>query len=183
MAHKTLIGGAAYEVSGGKTLVGGTAYSIDKGKTLVGGTGYEITFNNDVVINLSRSSTYSGNCAGIIVNNVAYLGSSTTQTITIPWNSVIRLCIRVQAYNDFDYDTSGAFIQVDGRKMSYELPTTSEPSVVETAYMSDGTAFYYNAWETYVVNNNINVVLNSYSGFQFGGPGQVYRGCITVTSS
>lgn len=44
MAHKTLIGGTAYEISGGKTLVSGTAYSIDKGKTLVGGTAYEVGF-------------------------------------------------------------------------------------------------------------------------------------------
>lgn len=44
MAHKTLIGGTAYEITGGKTLVNGTAYSIDKGKTLVGGTAYEIGF-------------------------------------------------------------------------------------------------------------------------------------------
>ena len=44
MAHKTLIGGTAYEISGGKTLVGGTAYSIAKGRTLVGGAGYEIPF-------------------------------------------------------------------------------------------------------------------------------------------
>ena len=44
MAHKTLIGGTAYEIGGGKTLVGGTAYSIDKGKTLVGGTAYEVGF-------------------------------------------------------------------------------------------------------------------------------------------
>ena len=44
MAHKTLIGGTAYEISGGKTLVNGTAYSIDKGKTLVGGTAYEVGF-------------------------------------------------------------------------------------------------------------------------------------------
>ena len=28
MAHKTLIGGTAYEIKGGKTLVGGTAYDI-----------------------------------------------------------------------------------------------------------------------------------------------------------
>lgn len=44
MAHKTLVGGTAYEISGGKTLVSGTAYSIVKGKTLVGGTAYEIGF-------------------------------------------------------------------------------------------------------------------------------------------
>lgn len=44
MAHKALIGGTAYEISGGKTLVNGTAYSIDKGKTLVGGAAYEVGF-------------------------------------------------------------------------------------------------------------------------------------------
>ena len=44
MAHKTLIGGTAYEVSGGKTLIGGTAYSIAGGKTLIGGTGYDVNF-------------------------------------------------------------------------------------------------------------------------------------------
>lgn len=46
MAHKTLIGGTAYEISGGKTLVGGTAYEISGGKTLVGGTAYEVGFDN-----------------------------------------------------------------------------------------------------------------------------------------
>ena len=44
MAHKTLIGGTAYEITGGKALVNGTGYSIDKGKTLVGGTAYEVGF-------------------------------------------------------------------------------------------------------------------------------------------
>lgn len=44
MAHKTLINGTAYEVSGGKTLVNGTGYSIDKGKTMVDGTVRDIDF-------------------------------------------------------------------------------------------------------------------------------------------
>jgi hypothetical protein len=44
MAHKTLIGGTAYEISGGKTLVDGTTYNINGGKTLVGGTAYKIEF-------------------------------------------------------------------------------------------------------------------------------------------
>lgn len=44
MAHKTLVGGTAYKVSGGKALVGGTAYKIAKGRALVGGTGYDISF-------------------------------------------------------------------------------------------------------------------------------------------
>ena len=44
MGHKTLIGGTAYDISGGKTLIGGTAYSIKGGRTLIGGTGYDISF-------------------------------------------------------------------------------------------------------------------------------------------
>lgn len=44
MAHKTIINGTAYEVTGGKCLVNGTVYSINKGRTLIGGTGYDITF-------------------------------------------------------------------------------------------------------------------------------------------
>lgn len=48
MAHKTKIGGTAYEISSGKVLVGGTGYSIDKGRTKVGGTGYDISFGTPI---------------------------------------------------------------------------------------------------------------------------------------
>lgn len=44
MAHKTMIAGTAYAVTGGKTLAGGTAYSVSKGITLIGGTEYTIPF-------------------------------------------------------------------------------------------------------------------------------------------
>lgn len=50
MAHKVLVDGTAYEISGGRTLVNGTGYSIDKGKTLVGGTAYEVGFGLPTVI-------------------------------------------------------------------------------------------------------------------------------------
>lgn len=45
MAHKALVGGTAFDISGGKTMVGGTNYSINNGRTLIGGTGYDIAFN------------------------------------------------------------------------------------------------------------------------------------------
>lgn len=48
MAHKTLVNGTSYEISGGKTLVNGTAYSISGGKTLVGGTAYKIGFGTPI---------------------------------------------------------------------------------------------------------------------------------------
>lgn len=43
-AHKTLVGGTAYTVKGGKCMVNGTVYNILKGRTLIGGTGYDINF-------------------------------------------------------------------------------------------------------------------------------------------
>ena len=43
-AHKTLVGGTAYTVKGGKCLVNGTVYNILKGRTLIDGTGWDITF-------------------------------------------------------------------------------------------------------------------------------------------
>lgn len=43
-AHKTLVGGTAYTVKGGKCMVDGTVYNILKGRTLIDGTGWDITF-------------------------------------------------------------------------------------------------------------------------------------------
>jgi len=50
MAHKTLKGGTAYEIIGGRTLIGGTGYDIAKGRTLKGGTGYDIPFSKGIRI-------------------------------------------------------------------------------------------------------------------------------------
>ena len=44
MAHKTLVNGTAYDITGGMTLVEGTSYSIKGGKTLMGGTLYDFSF-------------------------------------------------------------------------------------------------------------------------------------------
>ena len=55
MAHKTLVGGTAYEITGGKTLVDGTAYSIKSGKTLVGGTVYEVGFAEMATVTITGS--------------------------------------------------------------------------------------------------------------------------------
>lgn len=49
MANKTLVGGTAYEVKGGRCLVDGTAYSILKGRTLVDGTGYGVNFGPSII--------------------------------------------------------------------------------------------------------------------------------------
>lgn len=48
MAHKTLISGTAYSVTGGRELIGGTGYGCKAGKTIIGGTAFDIPFAKDI---------------------------------------------------------------------------------------------------------------------------------------
>ena len=50
MAHKTLISGTAYSVTGGRELIGGTGYAKKKGRVLVNGTGSDIPFSSGIPI-------------------------------------------------------------------------------------------------------------------------------------
>lgn len=51
MAHKTLIGGTAYKIKGGRDLIGGTGYAKKAGKALVDGTAYDIPFSKGSPLN------------------------------------------------------------------------------------------------------------------------------------
>ncbi len=51
MAHKTLIGGTAYDVKGGRDLIGGTGYAKKNGKALINGTAYDIPFSKGSPLN------------------------------------------------------------------------------------------------------------------------------------
>lgn len=83
-AHKTLMGGTAYTVKGGKCLVNGTVYNILKGRTLIDGTGYDINFEPDVSLTwyfnqtLPQSAFNNGNVwtAGFVSGDEHYAGIS-----------------------------------------------------------------------------------------------------------
>lgn len=51
MAHKTLISGTAYSVTGGRELIGGKGYDCKAGKTLIGGTAFTIQFAKGIPLN------------------------------------------------------------------------------------------------------------------------------------
>lgn len=51
MAHKTLISGTAYSVTGGRELIGGTGYDCKAGKTLIGGTAFTVPFSKGIPLN------------------------------------------------------------------------------------------------------------------------------------
>ena len=58
MAHKTLISGTAYSVTGGRDLIDGTGYDKKQGKALVDGTVRAITFApTEYVLTISGGST------------------------------------------------------------------------------------------------------------------------------
>lgn len=51
MAHKTLISGTAYSVTGGRDLIGGTGYDCKAGKTIIGGTAFTVPFSKGIPLN------------------------------------------------------------------------------------------------------------------------------------
>lgn len=48
MAHRTLINGTGYDITGGRELIGGTGYAKKKGRVLVNGTGYDVPFSSGI---------------------------------------------------------------------------------------------------------------------------------------
>lgn len=80
MAHKTLVSGTAYEISGGKTLVGGTGYSIGNGKTLVDGTGRNISFSKSCIVTISGTGSTTGSYRSyVVINGNTYTGAATVE--------------------------------------------------------------------------------------------------------
>ena len=101
MAHKTLIGGTAYNIIGGKSLVSGTSYNIKGGKTLVGGTGYSISFNFTEPEPL-YAMYYSDNSIVFQYGNIPDSGKTLKNSYTnfdgksfmnstqVPWNAQLK---------------------------------------------------------------------------------------------
>ena len=65
MAHRVLINGTGYNVSGGRELINGTSYSKKKGRVLVNGTGYDIPFLIPVTVVGGKSSASAGSGQGL----------------------------------------------------------------------------------------------------------------------
>lgn len=57
MAHKTLISGTAYSVTGGREMIGGTGYGCKAGKTLIGGTAFTVPFSKGIPLSTITPGT------------------------------------------------------------------------------------------------------------------------------
>ena len=104
MAHKTLIGGTAYKVSGGKTLIGGTAYKIKNGKTLINGTAYKVPLKKETYyVNLTGSMDTTCGYATIPAGGTRY--ESNTENIPIEEGTQISLKVSA-SHSDQQYRCS-----------------------------------------------------------------------------
>lgn len=149
MAHKTLIGGTAYEIGGGKTLIGGTAYDIKGGKTMVGGTVRNISFGiqigalavgSSVFMNVNGarkeflvvhqglpSSMYDNSCDGTWLLMKATCGCQVWDSTNNDYaNSDIHAYLNGTFLGFLDSDIQSAIKQV---KLPYQKGTGSGGSV------------------------------------------------------
>lgn len=131
MAHKTLIGGTAYEIKGGRTLVNGTDYDIKAGKTLVGGTAYDVSFGEPVTVNISLISGVANESLTYAeINGVKYTGTKTG--LQVMSGDIIKL------YCGATFSTGTPYVKINGTKTSLAtgVGTITEwqvPSGVKTA--------------------------------------------------
>ena len=79
MAHKTLISGTAYSVTGGRELIGGTGYGCKAGKTIIGGTAFTVPFGRAVTV--KTDATFSGGNLSKSTPNLLITCNGTTYTI------------------------------------------------------------------------------------------------------
>lgn len=135
MAHKTLIGGTAYEVSGGKTLIDGTVYTIDKGKTLVEGTAYEVGFARDAVVTLKLTSYSSNYGSYAVIDGKTY----TKTTLTVPVGTVIKLYLK-KTQCGCGANKAYSYTYLNGTRVStatsYSYKVTGNVSIHDSTSMS-----------------------------------------------
>ena len=96
MAHRVLINGTGYNVTGGRELINGTSYGKKKGRVLVNGTGYDIPFLIPVTIVGGKSSAAPGTPQSL--GYAEYNGAKyTDETIYMHPGEQVRIFLQASA--------------------------------------------------------------------------------------
>ena len=135
MAHKTLIDGTAYSISGGKALVDGTAYKIKSGKTLVGGTAYSIEFGGGDMATITFGDMSGGY---VEIDGVRYAGSNTT--VNVPLGTTIVCSASFHGCDNDACKTGSAYIYLNNSQVN-----------VAVGYYAGAVTY------SYTVNGNISI--------------------------
>ena len=149
MAHKTLIGGTAYEIGGGKALVDATTYEIDKGKALVDGTVYEVGFApEEATVTISKDPYSSGannQWTTVEIDGVTYQANANT-TLIVPIGTTMVCKITPYSTSSSSKKTMVKVDDVvvaeasDKNGLTYEYTIMSNVSILMrvSTMMSDG---------------------------------------------
>lgn len=104
MAHKTLISGTDYSVTGGRDLIGGTGYDCKAGKTLIGGTAFDVPFGSS-----EYTLTISGGSTGSNGAYVEYGGMKhASGTLHIPVGGNVDVIVGYSVINNASVTLNGA---------------------------------------------------------------------------
>ena len=200
MAHKTLIGGTAYNIIGGKSLVSGTSYNIKGGKTLVGGTGYSISFAE---LDPLYAMYYSDNSIVFQRGNIPSSGKSLqasysgfdgkifTNARHLPWHSYLNQITNVSFGENVSTKSMTLWFNSAQNLTTINWANFNLDSVVDMT-----NTFYWctNLKGSPVCGNNVNRMSNTYkecsnlTGSPVCGPNVVdlsdtYNGCRNLTGS
>lgn len=115
MAHKILVDGTNFGITGGKNLIDGTEYSISGGKTLVDGTEYDILFEPPYEGSVSIEITDSDS------NNVCHVTIGATRYEDIQ-NSYIGVYSTTNAVIVFGVSGFASWIKIDGEYLAQSSP-------------------------------------------------------------
>ena len=137
MAHKTLISGTAYSVTGGRELIRGTGYGCKAGKTLIGGTALTIPFGPK-----HCTIIITGSGGGFSSVKIAGTSYQTATTLVVEAGTVIKM-------RAISYSGKG-LITVDGKTVATASPNKAAEYEMEVAgdmqialgYKDDGMNAY-----------------------------------------
>lgn len=143
MAHKTLISGTAYSVTGGRELIAGTGYGCKAGKTLIGGTAFTVPFAKGIPLST------------ITPGAILYLNES---------GSPVPFYI---AKHDYESGLNGAGRTLVVRKDCYKMRTFGQSNDYETSFIN---ADLQNTWPK-LLDNNIQTLMGTTKFYYYGRSG------------
>lgn len=143
MAHRTLIGGTGYTVTGGTDLIAGTAYSRRAGRALIDGTARTIGFGGlDPAFSKNSWATIIAACQNKEVPDTWNVGDSCNMTIN---NKTYQIDIIGKNHDDYA-DGSGkaplTFQMHDCYATAYKMNSDGPYNRLgwETSYVREDTA-------------------------------------------
>ena len=163
MAHKALIGGTAYNITGGKSLISGTSYNIAKGKTLIRGSEYDINFGPVKTAMLYSDGNFVFQGGDDVAPGKTLVASYTgfEDTTTPPWDG------RQSSFKDVSFDIEVAPVSMsewfyNARNMTTNIDNFSNLNMDNLTNMVNAYGFCRNLTGSPVCGKNVTSMAYTY---------------------